>query len=1124
MPWAWEVNASAPQNPLSGTRQRSLALPIVWLAGGFIAISACALAFALFYLHGQALRSGERLTQSLAQVIEEQTSRTLQTVDQRLQLAASRLQAMQVEKRLDQDSARAMLREQLQALPFVRAIWVLDAQGRIVFDSDTGNIGAQLGDREYFQVYQQQPATGFHISAPVRSRSTGTWLISASRPLKSANGLLTGVIAAAVEPSYFDKLWRDIDLGAGGAITLFHRNGMLMMRSPMDEEAMGKTYAHLPVFSELAKNAQGIYQAASNFDARVRITAYRALAPYPELVVNVGALYEDVLAPWTDFARLTVLIWLAAAFIVMLLSWRMYRYGQQRENTELRFRELAQAMPQIVFVTSATGHMAFINNQWTQVTGQPLEASLGGGWFTRVHPDDLARTAEDFRFAIESGDPMHNEHRLLCSDGSYRWQLARIIPHRDRQGRIFCWYGTATDIDDLKQAEAALKTQAGLLGMAGQLARMGGWALELPDMRFIWSEEASLVLDLPPGTAPTLDLAIGLCTPESRPLAARVAQECLKTGTPFDVEVEMVTGTGRHIWVRSMGRAVRDDQGNMVRMQGALQDVSSRVQAEREVQVHLKTLQRTAEAAQAITQHRSMEAMLQEVAEQSRTIVGAHQALISFTQNADWVQSITALSLSSKYAAYRQWNEPPDGSGIYALVCETNRPIRLTQAELLAHPRWRGFGAHADKHPAMRGWLAVPLTARDGTNIGVLQLSDKFEGEFTQQDEYVVTELAELAQIAIDNVRLLAQVQELNSSLEEKIEKRTSELSRQEALFRALAEQAPQPIWTLDRHGNGTFCSRAWYQIFGGEPPRWHGPEWMTLIHPEDLAGMHENWRIHSRTRSPYTGTRRMRSRDGSYRIMSYSVSPVLDEGGEVQFWIGVDMDITDIKTIETALRNSNAELEAFSYSVSHDLRSPLNTVDGFSRLLAKELHQPQGGKAQHYLKRIQSGVSQMGQLIEGLLSLAHVMRTQLRREPVNLSVMAGEILDSFRLHEPARQVVVSVEPDLCVHGDSRLLRSVMENLLGNAWKFSAQRAPAIITVGRSEEHGALFVRDNGAGFDMAYADKLFGTFQRLHATEEFAGTGIGLATVARVIGRHGGRIWAEASPDHGATFFFTLT
>lgn len=1125
MRWPWQVDAPLrPSRMHADSAQDSIGRPIAWVTGGLMLVSACAVAIALFYLRGEAVRAGEKLIQSLVQVIEEQTGRSFQTVDQRLQLAANRLRALQEEKRLDEHSARAMLREQLSGLPYVRAIWVVDTDGRIVFDSDLDNIGIKLADREYFHIYQQNPSTGFHISTPVRSRSTGTWLISASRPLRAANGAFAGVIVAAVEPPYFDRLWRGVDLGAGGAIALFRRDGVLMMRSPMDDNVMGKAFPDLPLFSEqLPRSTQGVYQTTSAIDGRVRIIAYRVIDAYPQLVIYAGAPYEEVLAPWKRFATLAWLIWLAAAATVALMSMLLYRYSQQRARTQLSFRQLAQAMPQIVFITDANGHMAFVNDQWTQVTGQPAQASLQGGWFTRVHPDDLERTAADFRLAIDSGQSLHNEHRLLCADGSYRWQLARVLPNRDATGRIVSWYGTSTDIDDLKQAEAALHAQTALLRMAGQLSRLGGWALELPEMRLHWSDEALLILEHPQGSTPTLRSAIDLCTEQSRALADRVAQECVRSGASFDVEVEMVTGTGRHIWVRSMGQAVRDSHGAIVRMQGALQDVTERVKTEHELQAHLQTLQRAAEAAQAITQHHSLDAVMQEVADQARRVIGAHQAAISLRRGPEKGQVLTALSLSDKYANYRHLIEPPDGSGISAVIGETNRPLRLTQAELQAHPRWRGFGAYADRHPPMRGWLAVPLTGRDGSNVGLLQLSDKHAGEFTRQDEYVATELAELALIAIDNVKLLAQVQEFNSSLEEKIAQRTGELSRQKALLGALAEQAPYPIWTIDPEGNATFVSQAWYQLFGGEPPDWHGTAWMSLVHPDDLAGMLDAWQNHRQTRMPHAGTRRLRTPDGSYRLMSYRVSPVFNETGEEMFWVGIDVDITEIKATETALRLSNAELEAFSYSVSHDLRSPLTTVDGFSRLLLKELRDQASPRIQHYLARIQAGVDRMGHLIEGLLSLAHVTRQAVQHEPVDLSAISSEILARLQSADLSRHVVYSVEPGLLVHGDSRLLQAVMENLLGNAWKFSARCSNAEISVGRLSPRGAFFVRDNGAGFDMAYADKLFGTFQRLHDVAEYAGTGIGLATVARVISRHGGRIWAESAPEQGATFFFTL-
>ena len=180
----------------------------------------------------------------------------------------------------------------------------------------------------------------------------------------------------------------------------------------------------------------------------------------------------------------------------------------------------------------------------------------------------------------------------------------------------------------------------------------------------------------------------------------------------------------------------------------------------------------------------------------------------------------------------------------------------------------------------------------------------------------------------------------------------------------------------------------------------------------------------------------------------------------------------------------------------------------------------------QHYLARIQAGVGQMGQLIEDLLSLAQVSRMQLRTESVDLSALARGILEGWRERQPGRRVTVHIENDLHAQGDGRLFKVVMENLLGNAWKFTSQQAQAQISVGQTPDAAGLpvfFVRDNGAGFDMAYADKLFNPFQRLHATSDFPGTGVGLATVSRVISRHGGRVWADAAPGRGATFFFTL-
>lgn len=224
-------------------------------------------------------------------------------------------------------------------------------------------------------------------------------------------------------------------------------------------------------------------------------------------------------------------------------------------------------------------------------------------------------------------------------------------------------------------------------------------------------------------------------------------------------------------------------------------------------------------------------------------------------------------------------------------------------------------------------------------------------------------------------------------------------------------------------------------------------------------------------------------------------------------------------------LQLANQELEAFSYSVSHDLRAPLRAMDGFSTAVIAEYHDRLDEKGQHYLNRIQEASKRMGQLINDLLDLSRVSRVDLTKVEINLSTMANEVADSLKIEYPSLAMEFHIENDLMVFADRNLMRILLDNLLGNAVKFSGQREKAIISLQRVPQDGksSFVVRDNGVGFDMEYAGKLFAPFQRLHGVNEFPGTGIGLATVQRIIHRHKGEIWAKATLDHGAEFFFTL-
>lgn len=262
-------------------------------------------------------------------------------------------------------------------------------------------------------------------------------------------------------------------------------------------------------------------------------------------------------------------------------------------------------------------------------------------------------------------------------------------------------------------------------------------------------------------------------------------------------------------------------------------------------------------------------------------------------------------------------------------------------------------------------------------------------------------------------------------------------------------------------------------------------------------------------------------------------VTPLIDETGKIHALLHTSSDIPDLMATQEALSQrtiqleaANRELESFSYSVSHDLQAPLRIINGFSQVLWENYQPSLDDRGKHYLQRIQANSKRMSDLIDALLQLSRVTRSQMKPIQVNLSAIAGDIIEELRGDNPQRQVEVKITPNLETKGDPQLLRIVLNNLLHNAWKYTSKRSQAEIEFGivdENAEQSSYLVRDNGAGFDPEYADKLFTAFQRLHNQSEFPGTGIGLATVQRIIYRHGGKVWAEGESDRGATIYFSL-
>jgi PAS domain S-box-containing protein len=358
-----------------------------------------------------------------------------------------------------------------------------------------------------------------------------------------------------------------------------------------------------------------------------------------------------------------------------------------------------------------------------------------------------------------------------------------------------------------------------------------------------------------------------------------------------------------------------------------------------------------------------------------------------------------------------------------------------------------------------------------------------------------------------------------------------------EERLRAVMEAALDAIVMMDHEGRITEFNPAAEQMFGYTRAEVMGKSLAEMLIPVSLRSQHVRGLEHYLA----SGEARVLGRRVELPAMRKDgiefpaeVAIVRIRSGGPPVFAGYIRDITErrraaesemLRREKEAAEAANAELEAFSYSVAHDLRAPLRAIAGYSAALHEDHSDSFSDDAKHQLERIVAAGVRMGEIIDSLLSLARVARTPVQRQTVDLSVLAAGIVDQLRTTEPGRRVELVVPDPLVVRGDPQLLRVLLENLLSNAWKFTRKQPRPRIELGTTlvDARRAYFVRDNGAGFNMEYAAKLFTPFQRLHSAEQFEGTGVGLATVQRIVTRHGGRVWAEGSESQGATFYFTL-
>jgi PAS domain S-box-containing protein len=680
----------------------------------------------------------------------------------------------------------------------------------------------------------------------------------------------------------------------------------------------------------------------------------------------------------------------------------------------------------------------------------------------------------------------------------------------------------------------------------------------LQPMIILWGPELITVYNdaCRPLLGPMHPAAFGQRLRDAWPELWKTAESALEgalAGSPAWLrDVELMACAADHperIYADLFASPIHDEAGNEAGVLLALSETTSRVLAERRYSERMRQL---ADAALAINSTLSIEEMLQRVTDHARQLIGAHQAVISLTIDQNWSQAVSAVSLSEKYAAWRSYGDPSDGSGIYSLICKHNKPMRMTQAELTAHPAWRGFGKSAAKHPPMRGWLAAPLTGRNDSNLGVLQLSDKYDGEFTESDEAIAVQLAQMTSVALEKAGLLQGTEAA---------RKVAEAERRE--LHSLLMHVPAAISIMRGPTHVFELVNPCFRELVGEGRELLGKTYRDALPERASRGDVEILDEVFRTGKPFV-QRETRSRVDSRGtgklvelFLNLVLQPIWDARGRIEGVMTFAVDVTDHvrarqrlealaeerqrseeERTELLAREQEARRDAerlnrlkdeFLATVSHELRTPLQAILGWSRLLRGGQADP--ARLAKGLEVIDRNAKAQAQLIEDILDVSRIIAGKVRINDTTVSIASviRAAIDTTRPAADAKRidVVAEIDPEIgVIAGDEDRLQQVVWNLIANAVKFTPAGGHVSVRAARVDTHVEIVVADTGAGIPAEFLPCVFERFRQADATTTRAhgGLGLGLAIVRHLVEMHGGTVRAESEGRGcGATFTVTL-
>lgn len=696
-------------------------------------------------------------------------------------------------------------------------------------------------------------------------------------------------------------------------------------------------------------------------------------------------------------------------------------------------------------------------------------------WLACIDPRDKDNAYQISERAIKGETEYDTEFRIKWQDGSFHYIKADGMIIRDDNGKAVRMLGTNYDITARKHAEEALKESEEDLKESQRIAKVGSWRLDIATNQVKWSDELYRMYGFDPKLPPPpYTEHQKLFTQESWERLSQALASTTETGTPYELELETVRNDGSKGWMWVFGETLRDVNGLTIALHGATQDISERKMAEEEIK-------RIAERLQTII---------------DKSPFGAHTYIVD--ENNDLI--FTNYNLSA------------------------NAILGFDHNSFIGRKIEEVFPAHATSEiPGI--YRQVALTGVPYENI-----------DYYYQDGSI-TGVYDVRAIQTGDRRVTAFFIDITErkQFEDKLREAKDWLQK-------IIDSSPFGAYTYNVSDDNKLIFSGYNLsadiIKGYEHQKLIGKtieEAFPTIAGTDIAEINlkvmQTGEVFERIEYAYVDNKITEAYDvrtiktGDKQVTAFFMDVTERQKAEAEIKALNESLEQKVSERTAQLTASMKELEAFSYSVSHDLRAPLRGIDGWSLALYEDYHDLLDDKGKKSLEIIRAEAQSMGKLIDAMLNLSKMSRGDMEYKPVNLSELAQSIVKKLEDIETSRIVKLTIQPDMVEKCDLRLMEIALTNLLGNAFKFTSKKSDAEVQFGKTSVNGkeAYFVKDNGVGFDMQYAGKLFGTFQRLHKTTDFAGTGIGLATVKRIIIRHGGTIWAESEPDKNTTFYFTL-